>query len=406
VIRKLFFSLGLWLTTFMSLQAQAITAGYWQGQMHYANAIVPFIFKVSLSEVGQELTVTLINGDEQLQIDNVKVKGDSIFIPMHAFDATIKASFTANSMTGQWIKHYKKDSSIPFTGRLARPRFVGQNSKHVAAVKSELNMTFVPEFGSPYPAIGMFEQTGRHITGTVITEVGDFRFFEGIVDGDSLKLSSFDGAHAFLILGKKSGNTWQGTFVFDNGYEELWETHAGDTAILPDPFVEIATEDDADQQPFFDILSAGSGFNQLDASEYDNKVLIIQLLGSWCPNSLDETRFLVEWYAKNKAANVEILAVFFEMNYSQDYGLRRISEYVASNNIPYSTTLGGPANKGQAALAFPFVNKLNAFPTLMILDKTGKVRFMHRYFQGPATGSRYNDFGTRFDKLINDLLAE
>ena len=129
-------------------------------------------------------------------------------------------------------------------------------------------------------------------------------------------------------------------------------------------------------------------------------------MGSWCPNSLDETRYLTRWYDKNKDKDVEILAVFYEMNYSKEYGMRRIEEYVEQNDIPYPTALGGPANKGQAALAFPFISKLAAFPTLVILDKAGQARYMHTYFQGPATGEYYKEFDRRFEAIIAGLLKE
>jgi hypothetical protein len=94
------------------------------------------------------------------------------------------------------------------------------------------------------------------------------------------------------------------------------------------------------------------------------------------------------------------------MNYSKAYGTQRMNEYVAHNSIPYPTALGGPANKGQAALAFPFVSKLQAFPTLVILDKSGRARYMHTYFQGPATGEYYEQFDRRFRAIIEDLLNE
>ena len=390
----------------LSVQGQAVSTGDWQGNIHYTNVTVPFNLRVSVSSKTGGITVTFINGSEELKIMNTETVGDSISIPMHAFDATIKARFRANTMTGKWIKHYKTDSSVPFTAILGQKRFTVLDTKKAAKVAPKWNVNFVPDYGLPYPGVGLFEQSGNKVTGTVATEVGDFRFLDGIVDGDSLKLSSFDGAHAFLMLGKKQGNKWTGSFIMDNKYAERWEAFADANASLEDPFVEIFSVDESKQRPFFDILSSGSGFNSIDPSQYDDKVLIIQLLGTWCPNSLDETNYLVDWYAQNKAKEIEVLAVFFEMNYSKEYALRRISEYTQENTIPYQTTLGGAANKGQAALAFPFVNKLDAFPTLMILDKSGKVRYMHRYFEGPATGALYKDFDKHFNRIINDLLAE
>jgi len=43
----------------------------------------------------------------------------------------------------------------------------------------------------------LFKQTKNKLTGTFLTTTGDYRYLDGIVTGDSLKLSTFDGAHAY-----------------------------------------------------------------------------------------------------------------------------------------------------------------------------------------------------------------
>lgn len=386
--------------------AQSIAEGQWQGNIHYSNATVPFEFKIIGSVLNNNIQVVLINGSEELVINNSTISGDSIFIPMHAFDATIRARFSGKTMTGKWVKGYKNNWSMPFSAQFDVPRFEIIESKKYVAIEPIWNMTFDPEFGLPYPSVGYFKQTGRKVTGTIAAEVGDLRFFEGVVMGDSLKITSFDGAHAFMLLGKKIQGKWQGTLIFDDGYEEPWVAFADENATLTDPFVVISTTVEDKKRPYYDILTAGSGFNSLDPDDFEGRVTVIQLLGTWCPNSLDETNYLVEWYEKNKQKEIEILAVFFEMNYSQEYGLRRIDEYIEENGITYGTVLGGKANKGQAALAFPFINKIEAFPTLIIIDKKGHARYMHTYFLGPATGELYTDFDTRFQAIIDELLAE
>jgi len=386
--------------------AQSIVEGQWQGNIHYNNATIPFEFSIVGSSLNNNLQVVLINGSEELVINHSTISGDSIFIPMHAFDATIKAKLSGNKMTGLWIKNYKDNWSMAFSAQYEKPRFETVKTRKNVLVEPIWNMTFKPEFSLAYPSVGYFKQKGQKITGTIAAEVGDLRFFEGVVTGDSLKMSSFDGAHAFLLLGKKTKGKWQGTLIFDDDYEEPWEAFADKNASLTDPFVVINAAEEEKTQPYYDILTAGSGFNILDQGDFEGKVTIIQLLGSWCPNSLDETNYLVEWYKNNKGQKIEVLAVFFEMHYTQEYGLQRIEEYKTANKIPYITALGGKANKGQAALAFPFINKIEAFPTLIIIDKKGHARYMHTYFLGPATGALYADFDTRFRAIIDELLAE
>ena len=399
--------LSIFLLIFLNqVVAQNIRQGKWRGLISYGQNEVPFNFSVEPAENGENV-ITLRNGPEEILLANLQWEDDSLIIPMHTFDAEIRAKVSDEQMTGRWVKHYKAKASRPFTAALGKPRFAGAANKEVRlAVPKKLKMTMKPEFGMSYEAMGIFTQEGQKITGTVMAEIGDFRYFEGIVNGDSLLASSFDGVHAFLLKAKFDGKFWQGEFIMDNNYAEPWTGTVDPDFSLADPFVTLDQSDPEKLAPYFDILTAGSGFNTLNPDDFLGKVTIIQLMGSWCPNSLDETNYLTTWYTKNKDKGIEVLAVFYEMNYSKAYGMRRMHEYVAHNAIPYPTALGGPANKGQAALAFPFVSKLQAFPTLVILDKLGQARYMHTYFQGPATGEYYEQFDQRFREIVEELLEE
>lgn len=385
---------------------QDVASGQWQGRIRYEQTDVPFTFEVAKSELGN-YTIRLRNGAESILITNTRWERDSLIIPMHSFDSEIIAKVSKEGMSGRWVKHYKNNPGLPFTASFGKARFPHVSKKKTKVKLPEsLKLTMSPKDAMQYQTIALFQQKGQEISGTILAEVGDFRYFEGVIIGDSLMASSFDGAHAFLLLAHYSNKQWSGELILDNSYSEPWVASIDPDFTLADPFVEIDPSDSKLQEPYFDILTAGSGFNSLDKAEFIGRVTIIQLLGSWCPNSLDQTQYLTEWYAANNQRDVEILAVFYEMNYSKEYGIQRKNEYVAINNIAYPTALGGPANKGQAALAFPFINKLEAFPTLMILDKAGRVRYMHSYFLGPATGSYYREFDMRFNAIVDQLLKE
>ena len=59
-----------------------------------------------------------------------------------------------------------------------------------------------------YPAKGIFfQKDGDVVTGTFRTKTGDYRYLEGVMDGNRLKLSTFDGAHAFLFTATVSDST-------------------------------------------------------------------------------------------------------------------------------------------------------------------------------------------------------
>ncbi|HNP17532.1 MAG TPA: TlpA disulfide reductase family protein [Fulvivirga sp.] len=396
--------ISLTLIVVMGIMVQAFAQppkpleGQWQGLLDYKETKVPFTFELHYDN-GTPI-VTLVNGKERIELNKVKIIGDSIIIPMHPFDAEIRAHYDENQMMGMWKKGYKEEG-IPFKANYGVPRYNPSNKNDFKLLK-KLSIRFKPEGGPPYDAVGLFEQENSQVTGTILTEVGDFRYFEGIVEGDSIKMSSFDGAHGFFLTGHYVDDKWSGEFYFDSGFKEAWEGVANEQAELNSPFEEVGPG----QRPYFDILTAGDPDTKIDEDKYFDKVLIIQLFGTWCPNSFDQTNYLVDWYANNQNKAVDILAVSYEANFSTQYGNQRIKDYREEMQVPYDIKLGGPMNKGQAALAFPFIDKVKAFPTLMIVDKNGFVRYMQKYFNGPATGSYYASFDREFNKIIHALLTE
>lgn len=377
--------------------AQKLTFGNWHGVIEYDIADIDFRFNIRIN--GEKLFAEIINGEEIITLNNVILKEDSLFIELVPFDASLNAKFDTHTMTGEWKKGYRT-SGIPFKAYYGKPRF---DSK--PRTRKNLNkiwqLEFQPEQGQSYPAIGKFKIVGDKVFGTFLTQTSDFRYFDGKLVKDSLILSSFDGAHAFKFSGRIIGDKISGKFYFDNSYSEDVIGYASDLASIPSPMKVLAPE----YRIAYDILSSGNPKKTIDESKYFDKVLILQIFGTWCPNSMDQTRFLVDWYS-SKPENVEMLAVTFEPNFSIEYGEKRMKDYSANINIPYDVILGGELSKGQAGLAIPYLDKINAFPTLLIIDKYGFIRYEFNYFNGPATGLYFENFKTNFKQSVQLLSKE
>jgi hypothetical protein len=67
-------------------------------------------------------------------------------------------------------------------------------------ISGKWDVTITSPNGTPRKALAEFEQSGDKLTGSFLTPSGDYRFLEGIVTGDSLKLSTFDGSHAYTFM--------------------------------------------------------------------------------------------------------------------------------------------------------------------------------------------------------------
>jgi len=399
---KTYFSLFILLfATQGIINAQLPKVGQWKGKIIYSSEEVPFNFEVAYPNGDSDPLITIINGEDRASIVGT-VKDDSLHIPMFGFDITLKMKLGLDSMDGLLIKHYS-GRTYDFKADYGLPRFDSVNELAPIEVGSKWKMTINVGRNNEYEAVGLFNQMGNHVTGTIMTKVSDYRFFDGIVEGNTLEMSVFDGVHSFLLKGIFQDEKWSGQLVMDDGYSQIWEAVLDENAELENPF-EIIDLSDKNIKPDFDKLTVESG--KIDPDNYSGKVLIIQLMGTWCSNSQDETKYLTKWYAENSGREVEILAVNYEANYSLEYGLNRIETYKNRLGIDYDMVLGGRLNKTLAADPFPFMDKILAFPTLVFIDKNGYARYVHSYFTGPATGEYFTQFDARFNAIVDELESE
>lgn len=402
-MKKLRSLLFLILVLSTNVYAQKVTEGTWKGVIHYSKTEVPFLFDVAYEGNTDNPVITIINGDDEAPINRVRVEGDSIHIPMFAFDTIIKARFTENGMEGRWFKNHS-NQDYEFTATYDEPRYESGHSREPVQIQNRWKMTFKPGSSRSFEVVGLFEQSGNKLTGTMLTETSDFRFFEGIIDGNKLMASSFDGTHAFAMEGTYEDGKWSGSLTYRTNNIDNWVAEYDSDADIRDPFG-VVSLGKTEHKPDFNALPA-QGQPAIDQSKYDGKVLMIQLFGTWCPNSYDQTNYLINWYKNSRKEGVEILAVNFEANYSEEYGERRIAEYKETLDIDYDVILGGRLNKRVAASAFPFMDRIMAFPTLVIIDKKGYARYVHSFFTGPATGQYYAEFDKRLNNILDELLAE
>lgn len=188
---------------------QPLATGDWLGKLHMQDQVLPFIFRVTYTE--EKPVIHLINYEEEILIDSLQVSGDSIYIPMHIFDTEIRASLKDKNMKGVWIKNEVDGYQIPFTARQGKTSRFKIRAKPSADLSARWEMTFINGRDSTR-AIALLKQQGNRLSGTVLTLKEDFRYLSGIVSGDSIKLSTFNGHHAYLFTGRYDNDTLSGDF--------------------------------------------------------------------------------------------------------------------------------------------------------------------------------------------------
>ena len=381
-----------------------LATGIWRGMLDVQGNELPFNFEIV--KTNGVYQAYLLNLEERLLLDTMSIKGDSLYLPMHIFDADIKAVIQGGRLSGIWTKNYEKDYSVPFEAvHGISYRFEKTNIAPKENFTGNWEVTFVHE-GDSTQAVAVLKQTKEKLMGTIMTPTGDYRYLEGQVEGNKLLLSTFDGSHAFLFKATSNNN---GRLVGDFWSGKRW--HASWTAIKNDSVKLI----DADKLTYLNEGYDKVSFKFPDLNgniispsdpKYENKVLILQLFGTWCPNCMDETKFLKTWYDDNKDRGIEIIGLAYEIKDDFEYAKSRVLKMKQKFGVNYSYVIAGTSDKDEASKALPMLNRISSFPTTIFIDKKGKVRRVHTGFNGPGTGSYYEQFIKEFNNTVDGLVAE
>jgi len=385
--------------------------GIWRATLNRDGQQLPLLLEIFKNPNGKNYTVYSMNGKERLRLDTAYFEHDSLHIPMQLFDAEIVASLEKDELKGRYsrTKEGVVTGSLPFYAKFGESyRFFKEGvAKGAKNVSGKWSTTFInAATGDSTVAVGNFAQEGSEVQGSFLTPTGDYRYLNGNINGDSLFLSTFDGSNAMLFKaaiqpdGSLKGGLWSGIKAY-----KTWTAKFDPDAKLPDATKLTFLKPGYDEVNFSFPDAYGKTVSLKDP-QFKNKVVILQIMGSWCPNCMDETNFLAPWYKNNKERGVEIVGLSFEHSDKPEVSFPKIKKMINRFNMDYPVLLAGTNTDEATAKALPMLNKVMSYPTTIFIDKKGKVREIHTGFSGPGTGQFYEEYALEFNGLISKLVDE
>lgn len=389
--------------------SQKLKEGIWRGVLQLNDSTqLPFNFNVKKISppVSDKFWLEIMNADERIQVDEISFSGDSVFIRMPVFDSEFRVKNYGDSLKGVWINHSRKNKNvIPFTAKFNDyRRFLVVPTKPLEK-KDRYKVVFSEGTPDAYNAILEIKAESGMATATFLTETGDYRYLEGYFAYGKLMLSCFDGAHAFLFTAKSSDGKLTGDFYSGAHWHEKWSGAEDDKFQLTNPDSLTFLKKGFDKVDFKFKNLDGKEVSLSDA-KFKNKVVIVQIMGSWCPNCMDETKFLSEIYPKYNKKGLEIIALAFEKDTSFAKGKSNLERWKKKYNIGYEILITQKTGKDQASEALPMLNGIISFPTTIYIDKMGRVRKIYTGFYGPGTGEHYTQYAEETILFVDKLLSE
>ena len=363
---------------------------------------LPFIF-----EWHEDNTITIFNAEERIHVTDVSLEGDSITIGHPVFEGVFKGVYTEQTIAGNFMKP-SLDQVVPFKMVWgSKNRFVRKKEASASAGGNWEMIFSAHSEEDRYIAKGIFEQEDGKVTGTIRTTTGDYRYLEGIMDGSTLKLSTFDGAHAFLFEAEIKDSLMFGFFYSGNHWKEPFSGVRNDSYELPDENTLTYLKEGYDR---FDFSFPDTEGNMISLSDtrFKDKVVVVQIMGTWCPNCLEETTYYAEYLKENPSSELEIVSLAFEYAKTRDKAVQGINKLKKAVGVSYPILLAqfGSESKQKASDKLPMLNQVISYPTTVFIDKKGEVRKIHTGFNGRATGEKYTQFTKEFEYFVAQLLSE
>ncbi|GHV12268.1 hypothetical protein FACS1894162_8260 [Bacteroidia bacterium] len=396
--------IGLGLFTACTSPSGRLQDGIWRGTLAvHDDKQAPFLFEVQHANTDSAV-VTLLNGKERVPLTCIQYSADTVLIPVESYDAVIRAVVTKDKLEGRFIKNYvENDEGIAFKAeRGVTSRFEAVATPASLSIDGKWDVLFVNDENDTTRNVGIFKSENQIVTGSILTNSGDLRFLEGALTATGVQLSAFSGLSPYLI---------EISFTDDTSFEGTFYTARSQTKLVGNRNNQAALDDAYSRtqlKPGFSTLSfalpnTDGKLISLKDERYKDKVVIVSILGSWCPNCLDEQEYLASWYRENKDRGIEIIGLAFERKDDFKYAQSTIERLKKRYDIGYEILFAGQASPESVAKVLPELDHFSSYPTTIFIDRTGKVAKIHTGYSGPATGLFYEEFQQEFNQLIDNL---
>ena len=112
---------------------------------------------------------------------------------------------------------------------------------------------------------------------------------------------------------------------------------------LPDPYKLTGLKEGYSELDFSFPDVNGQKISPKD-EKFKNKVVIVAIGGTWCPNCVDEASFLAPWYKANHERGVEIISIQYERQADPDFVKKVLTRMRSKYDIQYDQVFGGIAD--------------------------------------------------------------
>jgi len=379
--------------------------GVWQA-MVLNKAGEEVAFKLGIEREGDQITGALVNGDQRVVSTGGSFDGKVLKLRYDFYDGELTATLANGELRGDFRRRLRKE----ILRRELRAWRDTAGAKTTAAPRADLSgdwLLRVGEGDKQRAWRASFKQQGAEVSGTIIPLSGDWGTMTGKFENGELRLTRFDGINAYLLKVKLTADgKLEGLINSERKViaERADKAQLASLPPLPDPNNYTRMKNLAEPFRFSFPDLDGKMVSSTD-ERFHNKVVIITIGGSWCPNCHEEAAVLRDFYDRYQGQGLEIVGLMFEYTGEAARDREQMRIFARRHNLRYPLLLAGATEEGEVEKKLPQLENFSAYPTAIFIGRDGSVRRIHAGFVGQAAGARYAQLKAELDEFVRELLG-
>lgn len=354
---------------------------------------VPFLLGVQWPLLAESVAV-VANGAERIPLP-MTCEESQCRASFDVFSAALLLTFESEqSLIGGWKRsEYYPAETVPLTGvAVDGPEAIHRYQK-ISDPSVDVGGSWSLNIDDVGPAKAKFEQAADGtVRGWIVpANIGDVRYLEGRVDGTRVRVSTFDGQHAYnveLIVSKDS-KTLEGVWHFHTMWHYGISGNRGEGPSLED----------------LHTMRLKPGKKTVALAELAalrGTPVIVDLYGTWCPACIDLMPALVDLYARYHDQGLEILSIAFEPSDDPELAERQVAEFKKHYGITWKSAI---RDADDMAMALEDLENADGFPITLFVNRDGDVVGMHSGFVSAAAGEEHTKLLEKLDRLTQEIVA-
>jgi len=392
---------------FIGCQKPLPPEGLWTGTLDLPEG-KQLAFEMYLDLKGASPSGYFINGDERTPIPEIYDRNDSLIFVFSEYGAAMKGAWSSGRLAGHFLRFRKDTTAMAFQASPMEASPVADT----AALNPEVPLVgkFVVYLRSRDMADSSMTATfwarGDSVFGTFVAADGDLGLMAGKQSGNELQLGRFTGWQANMLDLRRDEGHWRGKYFARNNAPIPFSLEP----IVSPPKAMPAAQRTTMKNPkkpfqFSGLTITGDTVLSTDAA-FKEKVLLIDIMGTWCHNCMDAAPLLQQLYREFGDRGLEVVGLSFELSNDFVTARKNLLLYQERYGITFPILFCGTTEDAnvQARLRSQ-LNNFFAYPTSIFVDRRGIVQSIHEGFKGIGTGEEYQQQVQEYYDTVRKLLG-